>query len=356
MDKALTSKYGPCIAGGAIGLIAVLLSHFGNPGNMGICIACFTRDISGALGLHRAEIVQYLRPEIPGFLLGSFISALVFGEYHPRGGASPIIKFELGLFAMFGAAVFLGCPWRAFLRVAGGDWNALYGVGGLIVGVFVGIVFIRRGFSLGAEVSKSYGFILPLSAVILIALRFFAPKLWEDGPVFFSEIGPGAQHAPMLMSLFAGVIIGWLVQRSRFCAVSAFRDFIMMGNSQLLKGIISFTVAAFAANYALGHFKPGFEEQPLAHSDQLWNFLAMVLSGLALTLAGGCPGRQLAMAGEGDLDSGMFMLGILIGGGIVHTFSAISTPAGVAPMGRYIILAGLLFCGFIGTAMRDWSN
>ncbi len=38
------------IYGGIIGLIGAVLLKFGNPGNMGICVACFYRDIAGALG------------------------------------------------------------------------------------------------------------------------------------------------------------------------------------------------------------------------------------------------------------------------------------------------------------------
>ena len=72
----LMSRHGPMIAGAVIGALAALLVKFGNPGNMGICVACFTRDIAGALGLHRASVVQYLRPEIGGFVIGAFLSAL----------------------------------------------------------------------------------------------------------------------------------------------------------------------------------------------------------------------------------------------------------------------------------------
>lgn len=116
------SKNGPAIAGLVLGVIAALLVKFGNPGNMGFCVACFTRDIAGAFGLHRAAIVQYLRPEIAGFILGAFASALAFSEYRPRGGSSPMVRFALGFFAMIGALVFLGCPWRAtcVLRAATG--------------------------------------------------------------------------------------------------------------------------------------------------------------------------------------------------------------------------------------------
>ena len=62
MDRILTSRQGPLVAGGVLGVIAALLAYWGNPANMGFCAACFTRDIAGALGLHRAGVVQYLRP------------------------------------------------------------------------------------------------------------------------------------------------------------------------------------------------------------------------------------------------------------------------------------------------------
>ena len=355
MDKTLTSKHGPWIAGGLIGLIAVALAHYGNPGNMGFCVACFTRDIAGALGFHRAGVVQYLRPEIPGFILGSFISSLIFREYSPRGGSSPAVRFGLGMFAMLGALVFLGCPWRAYLRVSGGDWNALYGVGGLVVGIFIGIIFLWNGFSLGAsdQNPKAAGLIMPLIAVALLAFLFIAPKFGENAPVFFSSSGPGSQHAPVLMALAAGLIVGWLAQRSRFCTVGAIRDFLMMGDGHLLKGIIAFMITAFAANYALGTFKPGFEGQPVAHANELWNFLGMVLSGLAFTLAGGCPGRQLIMAGEGDSDAGIFVIGMLAGAAVAHNFSAASSGAGIGPMGMHVTIIGLVFCVLVGILCRD---
>lgn len=99
-----------------IGVFAALLQKWGNPGNMGICVACFERDITGALGLHRAAVVQYIRPEIIGFVMGAFISAYLFKEYRPRLGSAPIVRFVLGVFAMIGALVFLGCPWRAVME------------------------------------------------------------------------------------------------------------------------------------------------------------------------------------------------------------------------------------------------
>ena len=116
------------IAGLAIGIMASLLVYLGNPANMGFCIACFLRDTSGALGLHRAAAVQYIRPEIIGLVLGAFLMALMKKEYGAKGGSSPMTRFVLAVFAMIGCLMFLGCPFRMILRIAGGDLNGLLGL------------------------------------------------------------------------------------------------------------------------------------------------------------------------------------------------------------------------------------
>ena len=61
------TSVGILLVGAVIGVLAIMLQKMGNPANMGICVACFERDIAGGLGLHRAAVVQYLRPEIMGF-------------------------------------------------------------------------------------------------------------------------------------------------------------------------------------------------------------------------------------------------------------------------------------------------
>ena len=128
------------IAGVLVGVAALVLTKLGNPANMGFCIACFERDIAGAVGLHSAAKVQYVRPEIIGLVLGAFIMALAGKEFRPQAGSSPATRFVLGAFVMIGALVFLGCPLRMVLRMGGGDLNALVGLAGFVIGIVIGIV------------------------------------------------------------------------------------------------------------------------------------------------------------------------------------------------------------------------
>lgn len=339
--------------GGIIGVLAVFLQKLGNPGNMGLCVACFERDIAGALGLHHAPIVQYLRPEIIGLVLGSSIAAMMVGDFRARGGSSPAIRFVLGVFAAIGALVFLGCPWRAFLRLAGGDLNAIAGIAGLGVGIFIATLFFRRGFSLGRNRSLPTwaGFIFPVIFLGLLALRIiYAPEAGEvkSGPLFYSQSGPGSMYAPLAFALGFAMIIGMLAQRSRFCTMGALRDIFLFKQFHLFGGVAGLIVAAFVTNMLLGQFNMGFEGQPVAHTDGLWNFGGMVLAGLAFAFAGGCPGRQLFMSGEGDIDAGVFAAGVLAGAAIAHVWGTASSGAGVGPNGPLAVGIGMAVCLIIG--------
>ncbi|MFC1974600.1 YedE family putative selenium transporter [Chloroflexota bacterium] len=361
ISRFLMSRWGPIVTGLAVGVLAPVLVKLGNPGNMGICMVCFNRDIAGALGLHRASVVQYIRPEIIGGFLGALVAALIFREFKPRTGSAPLVRFLLGMFAVFGALVFLGCPWRAYLRLGGGDWTAIWGILGLIAGIGIGIIFLRMGFSLGRNnaAPKALGWVMPAIIVTLLLLLIFAPQFGRDasgnltGPIFFSEKGPGSQHAPLLISLVVGLFIGFLAQRSRFCTVGAVRDMVLLRDSHLLNGVLVLIIAAFITNLILGQFHPGLENQPVAHTDIWWNFGGMVLAGLAFTLAGGCPGRQLFLAGEGDGDAAIFVIGMIVGAGFAHNFTIASSPSGPAAFGPITVIVGLVICIVIGLTMRE---
>lgn len=342
------------LTGVVLGLGGVLLVKFGNPGNYGFCAACHLRDIAGALGIHSTAILQYVRPEILGFILGAFGLARVSGEFRPRGGSNPAIRFVLGMAMMMGALVFLGCPLRAILRVAGGDLNGLTALAGFIGGIGVGIMFLKRGFNLGrahvytggAQYSSGY---LPAIAAFVLLISVSTGASFLN----YSVKGPGSMHAPIIISLIAGLAVGALALRTRMCLSGGFRDFILVGDTSLLKIYGVMFVAALAGNLYFGFFKLGFENQPLAHTMHVWNFLGLFLTGLAATLAGGCPLRQLIMAGEGSTDAMFCVLGMLAGAGVAHNFNAAGSAAGVAINGQMAVVIGIIIVAGIGYACRE---
>jgi hypothetical protein len=354
MKNIFATKKSIFTVGIAIGIIAVSLQKFGNPANMGVCVACFVRDIAGALGFHRAGVVQYLRPEIIGFVLGSLLAALACKEFKPRAGSAPVVRFILGFFAAVGALVFLGCPWRALLRLAGGDANAIAGIAGLVGGIWIGILFLKSGYNLGRSQTTyaSVGLIMPLVMAGLLILAIAEPQIGTNPALFSSKEGPGSMHAPLLMSLLAGVLIGVLAQRTRFCTVGAVRDVILVKDFYLMSGVAGLVGGAFIGNLLLGQFNPGMMGQPIAHTDTFWNFAGMVLAGLAFTLAGGCPGRQLFMSGEGDGDAAVFIFGLLAGTAFAHNFGIAATPKGISPWSPLFVTIGLAACVLIGVTMR----
>ena len=59
------SKKKLAVAGILCGVVAAILAYFGNPANMAFCIACFVRDMAGALGMHQAKVTVFWNYRIP---------------------------------------------------------------------------------------------------------------------------------------------------------------------------------------------------------------------------------------------------------------------------------------------------
>lgn len=346
-------RTGILTAGLLTGMIGSALVLFGNPKNMGFCIACFLRDTAGALGLHRAEAVQYLRPEIIGLVLGSFLIALCNKEFRPKGGSAPLTRFLLGFFAMIGCLMFLGCPFRMILRLAGGDLNAIFGLLGFIAGILCGVFFLTKGYSLKRSypMSSLEGFLFPAIQIAVLLLLIVLPTLFLFSP---EGAGPGALHAPTVISLAAGLIVGALAQRTRLCMVGGIRDFVLFRDTKLLCGFLAVFVSALVINLILtaagqgSFFVLAMEGQPVAHTDGLWNFLGMLLAGLSCVLLGGCPLRQLVLSGEGNTDSAIAVLGLMAGAAFAHNFGLAASAAGPSNQGKIAVIVGIAVVALIG--------
>lgn len=337
------------LTGLIVGIAAVVLNALGNPDNMGFCTACFERDIAGALGLHATATVQYFRPEIVAIVLGATIMALVRKEFKGKGGSSPVLRFGLGALVMIGALVFLGCPLRMVIRIGGGDLNAIVGLVGFIVGILIGVVFLKNGFSLrrAYDQSKVEGGAFPAA----LLLMFLLCVTGICGLFHSSVSGPGAARAPWYASIIAGLLVGAFAQRSRFCMAGGIRDAVMFRDFGLVSGFLMVIVTVFIGNVILNKFTGfSFADQPIAHTDGLWNFLGMVLVGWGSCLLGGCPLRQLILSGEGNSDSAITVLGMIAGAAISHNFKLASSTDGASENGKIAVIIALVIVAVISVS------
>jgi YedE family putative selenium metabolism protein len=330
------------VATGAImGVLGVMLSVWGNPENSGICISCFIENSAGALGFHDNSRMQYLRPELLGFVLGATATALFSGEFRSRGGSGPMARVAAGIFLIVGCAVFIGCPVKLALRLTAGDLTALAGVVGLFAGVWMGLKGFAAGIEMGSAKQDTIGggMVAPIFFGLLLLFLILKPSF-----LLASSQGGAARHAPLFLSLAAGLLLGGLAQRSRFCITGSIRDTLLMGFRKGMPwGLAAFFGASVATNIYAGRFNAGFAGQPGSHNDYIWSFLGMALVGWISVLIGGCPFRQLIKSGEGDGDAGLVVMGMFIGGAAVQSWELSATAAGVPLYGKMAVLAGFAF-------------
>lgn len=310
-----------------VGALAALLVSQGNPGNMGICGACFLRDEAGALGLLGKGAAgaptppAHVRPELVGLVLGAFALGLVRRRFVARSGSHAATRLVAGAFMGIAALVFLGCPFRMLQRLGGGDLNAWFGLAGFVPGVLAGLAFERKGYGVGSTSPAPVGVGLHAPAVFggLLALA-------AVGALVGPGLGAGGSaHAPWMLALGVGLVAGAILSMTGFCAVSAARQVLARPKAQLL-GAVALVLGYAAVAYATGSFRIGSTGQPIAHTDGLWNALSMSLVGFCGVLAGGCPVRQVVMAGEGNGDAFVTVLGILLGCAVAHGLGLVSSP------------------------------
>jgi uncharacterized membrane protein YedE/YeeE len=256
-----------------------------------------------------------------GAILGAMLAALLSNEFAIRKPSSLLDILESiigGTLMALGVSLAFGCNWGGFLSAIT-SWS-LHGFAfliGAILGGYLGLRYVtlraeritlrlvwpaqpdgvftqivdRRNYD--GRLSR----LLSLTvAVILLALL----------AAYYAVIG-----SPMIGGLFVGMAIGIILQRARFCFVTAFRDlFNGPENTRALgiqKGIIvaiiSGSIGVFALKY-MGIVKEGAGVAPV--------YVTNVLGGLIFTfgavLAGGCASGLLWRMGEGHVKAWIALL------------------------------------------------
>ena len=127
-----------------------------------------------------------------------------------------------------------------------------------------------------------------------------------------------------IATLVVGIVVGYLGQRSRMCFVGGIRDFMLVRDGYLLRGLIAFGLTAWLAfpfMAAIGGGGVG----PFGTPDAITAILTACGAfgvGYVSTLANGCPFRQHVLAAQGVVSSGTYLAGFLVGAVIFHLWAA----------------------------------
>lgn len=125
-------------------------------------------------------------------------------------------------------------------------------------------------------------------------------------------------------SLVIGLVLGYLGQRSRMCFIGGIRDFILVRDTALLKGLVAFGVTAWVA-FPLARLVAGAPPATPALADAVIVLLTTGGGfgvGYVSTLANGCPLRQHVLAAQGVTSSMTYLAGFFAGAVIFHAWVA----------------------------------
>ncbi len=147
--------YYPIFFGIIAGVLAVLaqpLFKIQPPQAYGICTICHGRDLlnwlSGylfSIRFESAEVsINYPLLTTIGLIIGSIISSKLNGEFRLIRTENWVKMFFLGIAISNLGLLIISCPTRLVLRFAFGDPYAFLAIIGLLIGISIGVLILKR--------------------------------------------------------------------------------------------------------------------------------------------------------------------------------------------------------------------
>jgi uncharacterized membrane protein YedE/YeeE len=263
-----------------------------------------------------------------GVVLGAFIAACLSYEFAIRRAKSKrmyVQAFAGGILMGYGARLCNGCNLGAFLcsipSLSLSGW--IFWIG-LAIGAYIGIKIIvwqitrmqvsgeKRPLSTTEqksgknEIRQSYRGITGILAAVAITVFY----------TLFTK-------AEVVSLFLIGLAFGVIIQRSRFCFVTSYKDIFISRDAALFKAIIiAMLVATVGFSLIMYNMVPDPSTGELPAHAKINNIgspfgiphlIGGILFGLGMALAGGCASGTLYRMGEGYISLWIAFLGTLVG-------------------------------------------
>ncbi len=260
-------------------------------------------------------------------ILGAFISSLFSKEFSIKiAPVGELVKGLIGGALMgIGATIGIGCT-------TGGFFSGVPALSG-------GALFLSLGFMLGTFVALKY-LLWEMEALPNISMGKSCTLLPGTGKktgwqrwlgwiliavvlyIFSNYTGKGTSLSKILgWHVFIALLLGIILQRSRYCIVRAFREPFMTGEATAPVAIIISVLVALIGFTVIKYFGVGnagetairaIEMKSVYANFWLRALIGGFIFGLGMTVAGGCAVGTLWRAGEGHVKLWMSALGFTI--------------------------------------------
>ena len=245
-------------------------------------------------------------------IVGAFASALLAKEFAIRiPPIGELVKGLIGGLLMgIGAVIAGGCTIGGFFS----GWPALSAAGlfivlGFVIGVFIAVKYLlwetakypnissgdSKTILAGGKWQPILGFIVLIAGFGVLLIFDLATQLTIIGAVFI------------------GLLIGFVLQRSRFCITAALREPFMTGDAAPAKAIMVGILVGLVGFVAMKITGTGGELTMVASSFFIPALLGGTIFGIGMTIAGGCVVGSLWRSGEGQVKLWLSVLGLTFG-------------------------------------------
>ncbi|MFV2031920.1 MAG: YeeE/YedE thiosulfate transporter family protein [Gammaproteobacteria bacterium] len=251
-----------------------------------------------------------------GIVAGAMAAALLAGQFRIQG-ASPYELFKGligGALMGIGASMAFGCNIGGFFSAISA--LSLAGVAmmaGLMIGTYIGLRLLILE-------TKYVNF--PASKRASTAVKSDSPSRQRNHSIIgvillIAGLGvallyDGFDYPTRGGFLLFGLILGLVMQRTRFCFVRAFREPFMTGDGEMTKAVI-LAVVVSVIGFSILKWTDLRDLDALV-SPGFWfgSFTGGIVFGIGMSVAGGCAAGSLWRAGEGQIKLWVAIVGFAL--------------------------------------------
>ena len=259
-----------------------------------------------------------------GIIAGALASALLAKQFQVRSAPTRELSKAIigGTLMGIGASLSFGCNIGGFFSaISALSMSGVAMMGGLMIGSLIGlkllvweITYLSPSASpVSKDVLRKQKKNQPLLGVIILLVGILLAVVYDE-----------LDYSIRSGFLIFGLIIGIIMQRTRFCFVRAFREPFMTGDGGASKAVaLAVIISVIGFSILKWSDMKDWESQVFAG---FWfgSLVGGIIFGIGMSLTGGCASGTLWRAGEGHIKLWIALIAFALSGSYFREWLAIS--------------------------------